>query len=177
MKERLELVPILLMVLIVILILNSLEFNSISPFKQSEIKAIVSRRRESEYLLRRLTPRKADYQRYIEAEKNLEKLRSLRRKMVLKRQKAKEREEAMKDKKGGTGGKGGKNKGKTDDTKGKSNNSIGDASIVQNIHLLYVRAKRKWKEDLTWHMQHAEFAKQAKSYQMLSRIYAEALQV
>lgn len=61
--------------------------------------------------------------------------------------------------------------------KGQLKSSMGDASIVQNIHLLYVRAKRKWQEDLSWHLQHAEFAKQVKSYQMLSRIYAEALQV
>ena len=61
--------------------------------------------------------------------------------------------------------------------KGQPKSSMGDASIVQNIHLLYVRAKRKWQEDLSWHLQHAEFAKQVKSYQMLSRIYAEALQV
>eukprot|EP00551_Chaetoceros_affinis_P004239 CAMPEP_0203665120 /NCGR_PEP_ID=MMETSP0090-20130426/2390_1 /ASSEMBLY_ACC=CAM_ASM_001088 /TAXON_ID=426623 /ORGANISM="Chaetoceros affinis, Strain CCMP159" /LENGTH=707 /DNA_ID=CAMNT_0050528575 /DNA_START=85 /DNA_END=2208 /DNA_ORIENTATION=- len=145
-------------------------------FTESEIKAIVSRRRESEYLLRRLVPRKADYQRYIEAEKNLEKLRSLRKKMVIARQKAKEREDAADDNNNNN------NKGNKDsNAKGKSNNNnnnnIGDASIVQNIHLLYVRAKRKWKEDLAWHMQHAEFAKQAKSYQMLGRIYAEALQI
>ena len=61
--------------------------------------------------------------------------------------------------------------------KPKSNSSIGDASIVQHIHLLYTRAKRKWKEDLTFHIQHAEFAKEKKSHTMLSKIYAEALQM
>lgn len=130
------------------------------------MNSIVSRRRESEYLLHRIIPRKADYQRYIDAEKNLEKLRALRKKMVLSRQEAKEREDREKN--------GDKDK---DRTKAKSKGSFGDASIVQNIHLLYVRAKRKWKQDLTWHLQHAEFAKQSKSYQMLSTIYGEALQV
>ena len=43
-------------------------------FTESEVKAIVERRRESEYLLRRRSARKADYLRYIEAERNLEKL-------------------------------------------------------------------------------------------------------
>ena len=60
-------------------------------FSETEIKAIVSRRRESEYLLRRRTARKADFLRYIEAEMNLEKLRNLRsikRKRELKRQQA-----------------------------------------------------------------------------------------
>jgi len=134
-------------------------------FSESEIKEIVRRRRDSEYLTRRLSPRKSDYLRYIEAEKNLEKLRVLRKKMVSARQEAKDREnlsEADPDNK---------------QLKGNTKGSIGDASVVQNIHLLYVRAKRKWKDDLTWHMQHAEFAKEVKSYQQLSKIYAEALQI
>ena len=141
---------------------------------QSEIKNIVARRRESEYLLRRLVPRKADYQRYIEAEKNLEKLRKLRKKMVLARQEAKERENQENNK-----GEGNEEDGDDNDKndKKKSKSTMGDASIVQNLHLLFIRAKRKWQEDLTWHLQHAEFAKQSKSFQMLSRIYAEALQV
>ncbi len=61
--------------------------------------------------------------------------------------------------------------------KRKPGRSIGDASIVQHIHLLYVRAKRKWKQDLSCHNKHAEFAKEAQSHSMLSKIYAEALQV
>ncbi len=61
--------------------------------------------------------------------------------------------------------------------KRKQGRSIGDASIVQHIHLLYVRAKRKWKQELSWHIQHAEFAKESQSHSMLSKIYAEALQV
>lgn len=89
--------------------------------------------------------------------------------MVLARQEAMEREQ----RKGKNGGK----DSSIERATGKSKGSFGDTSIVQNIHLLFVRAKRKWKEDLRWHMQHAEFAKEAKSYQMLSRIYAEALQV
>ena len=132
-------------------------------FTESEVKAIVTRRREYEYLLRRRMPRKSDYARYIEDEKNLEKLRQLRTKKVMARLAAKEREErkANPDKK---------------PTK-RSNNGIGTASIVQHIHLLYVRAKRRWTDDLTWHLQHAEFAKNAKSFGMLGKIYSEALQL
>ncbi len=132
---------------------------------QSEIKSIVSRRREFEYLLRRRAPRKSDFLRYIEAEKNLEKLRSLRNKKVLARKDAKEREERK------------ANGDKGLPKKPISNSSIGDASIVQHIHLLYTRAKRKWKQDLSFHIQHAEFAKEKKSHNMLSKIYAEALQI
>ncbi len=141
-------------------------------YHQTEIKAIVSRRRESEYLLHRVAPRKSDYQRYIEAERSLEKLRVLRKKMVFARYQAKEREKQ--EKKGNENGEE-ENNEKSDNPKPKG--SFGDTSIIQNIHLLFVRAKRKWKEDLAWHLHHAEFAKESKSYQMLSRIYAEALQV
>lgn len=132
--------------------------------KKSEVTSIVERRRDSEYLLRRRVARKTDFARYIEAEKNLEKLRMLRNKKVIARKIAEEREKQKKN--GGEG-----------PVKRNTSSSIGDAHIVQHIHLLYVRAKRKWKQDLNWHIQHAEFAKEAKSHAMLGRIYAEALQV
>ena len=90
--------------------------------------------------------------------------------MVFARYEAKQREKQQK-----------KGESDHDDTgdkgNGKPKSSFGDESIIQYIHLLFIRAKRKWKEDLSWHLQHAEFAKEAKSHQMLSRIYAEALQI
>lgn len=124
----------------------------------------MARRRESEYLLCRRSARKSDFLRYIEAEQRLERLRSLRTKKIAARKAAQEREarKLSHDK---------------NIIKPKSGTSIGDASIVQHIHLLYVRAKRKWKDDLSFHLQHAEFAKEKKSYSMLSKIYAEALQI
>jgi len=134
-------------------------------FTQTEIKAIVSRRREYEYLLRRRSSRKSDYLVYIDAEKNLESLRSLRLKKVLARRAAKEREENKSSNEGA----------KT--LKPFKAHSIGDASIIQHIHLLYVRAKRKWKQDMSFHIQHAEFAKEKQSNNMLGKIYAEALQI
>ena len=100
--------------------------------KQSEIKAIVSRRKESEYLLHRIAPRKSDYKRFIEAERNLEKLRALRKKMVFARYEAKQREKQQ-------------NKGENnnddegDKGKGKPKSSFGDESIIQYIHLLFIR--------------------------------------
>jgi len=135
-------------------------------FSQSEIHAIVKRRRASEYLLRRRIVRKSDFARYIEAEENLEKLRSLRNKQLLikKTNASKEHEEhepQQGDKKSARS----------------SSSSIGDASIVQHIHFLFIRAKRKFNYDLTWHIKHAEFAKESLSFIMLGKIYAEALQV
>jgi hypothetical protein len=114
-------------------------------------------------------------------------LRKLRKKLVLTRKDAKEREERRnnnnneydKNNQRNKKNKKGKNNDDDDedDKKGKSQGSIGDVSIVQNIHLLFARAKRKCQSDLTWHLQHAEFAKEAKSFLMLGRIYSEALQV
>jgi U3 small nucleolar RNA-associated protein 6 len=127
-------------------------------FSDAEIKAIVSRRRESEYLLRRRAARKADFLRYIEAEMALEKLRQLRTKKLSNRSDRK-REEVVsaRAKNGGL--------------------PIGDVHIVQLIHLLFIRVLRKFRSDVALHLQHAAFAKESKSYNKLTTIYTEALQV
>jgi hypothetical protein len=123
-------------------------------FTDQEIKVIVARRRESEYLLRRLTARKADFLRYIQAEQGLERLRQLRTKQ-------RQRDHL---------------KSKTTSEK-KQEEHIGDAHIVQHLHLLFVRAIRKFRSDLSLHLLHADFCKQMKSLSRLGRVYAEALQV
>lgn len=51
-------------------------------FTKSEISEIVKQRRKFEYRLKRPSPLKQDYLNYIEYEKNLDKLRFLRRKAV-----------------------------------------------------------------------------------------------
>lgn len=127
-------------------------------FSEEEIKTIVSRRREYEYLLRRRVARKADFLRYIEAEMALEKLRKLRTKRINQRQERK-REEKVPDRKRNGG------------------LPIGDVHIIQLIHLLFVRVIRKFKSDVSLHLQHAAFAKDSKSYNKLNTIYTEALQV
>ena len=66
---------------------------------------------------------------------------------------------------------------KTTASSSRSNPIKADASIIQHIHYLYTRAKRKWKDDLTWHLQHVDFSKSVCSVNMLGKIYAEALQV
>lgn len=128
-------------------------------FSEPEIKAIVSRRRESEYLLRRRAARKADFLRYIEAEMALEKLRQLRTKKLSNRSNRKNSDEIIspRAKNGGL--------------------PIGDVHIVQLIHLLFIRVLRKFRADVALHLQHAAFAKESKSYNKLTTIYTEALQV
>lgn len=118
-------------------------------FSENEVKAIVSRRRASEYLLRRRAARKADFIRYIEDEIKLEQLRDIRTRKLSH------------------------NTTKTH----KSQLPIGDVHIVQLIHLLFVRAIRKFRADINLHLQHAAFSKASHSYSRLSLIYTQALQV
>ena len=133
-------------------------------FTEEEIRAIVTRRRESEYLLRRRAARKADFIRYIEAEMMLEKLRALRTTKQRRDHRRAQRERGITDK---------------DNREDKNSNEdpIGDVHVVQHIHLLFVRAIRKFRGDLALHIQHADFCKSVKSWTRLGRVYAEALQI
>lgn len=116
-------------------------------FSESEIKVIVARRRDSEYLIRRRAVRKADFLRYLQAEMDLETLRALRTKRIM----GKENSKATKNQH--------------------------DLHICQHIHFTFTRALRKFKSDLSLHLQYAEFCKSTKSFTKLGRIYAEALQL
>mmetsp|Transcript_26736 Transcript_26736/g.40608 ORF Transcript_26736/g.40608 Transcript_26736/m.40608 type:complete len:624 (-) Transcript_26736:26-1897(-) len=127
-------------------------------FSEEEIKTIVSRRREHEYLLRRRVARQADFLRYIEDEMTLEKLRKLRTKRINQRQERKKGEKVPERKRNG-------------------GLPVGDVHIIQLIHLLFVRVIRKFRSDVSLHLQHAAFAKESKSYNKLNTIYTEALQV
>jgi hypothetical protein len=159
-------------------------------FTESETKAIVDRRRQSEYLLRRKKARKVDFLRYAEAEMNLERLRSIRQakamegrlvgvqrekfEKFLNRQKKlilQEQQETINRKRKSIEESG------TSTTKVKLGRSSGDTSIIRNIHLIFVRMKRKWKSDVALHLAHADFAKRSRSFQRLGSIYAEALQI
>ena len=156
-------------------------------FTDDEIRSIVSRRRESEYLLRRRAARKADFVRYIESEMLLEKLRALRTAKRKKDHRKAQREKGIVD-----GVDNGNDNDNGDDEFDEDGNPkpkkqkkdkedeedpIGDVHIVQHIHLLFVRAIRKFRGDLSLHLQHAEFCKSAKSWTRLSRVYAECLQI
>jgi tetratricopeptide (TPR) repeat protein len=129
-------------------------------FTELEIQAIVARRRESEYLLRRRSARKADFLRYIESEIALERLRQLRSKKAHLR---KDREEKV--------------SGKIGPRKKVGGLPIGDVHIVQWIHVLFARMLRKFRSDVSLYLQHAAVAREFKSYHKLKIIYAEALQI
>eukprot|EP00537_Pseudo-nitzschia_pungens_P009910 CAMPEP_0172384426 /NCGR_PEP_ID=MMETSP1061-20121228/2194_1 /TAXON_ID=37318 /ORGANISM="Pseudo-nitzschia pungens, Strain cf. pungens" /LENGTH=735 /DNA_ID=CAMNT_0013113047 /DNA_START=56 /DNA_END=2260 /DNA_ORIENTATION=+ len=152
-------------------------------FSEDEIRAIVTRRRESEYLLRRRAARKADFIRYIEAEMLLEKLRVLRTARRKRDHRKAQRERGIVDENENDNDDNDDDDDDDDETKQKKKNSnreedpIGDVHIVQHIHLLFVRAIRKFRGDLSLHLQHAEFCKSVRSWTRLSRVYAEALQV
>lgn len=120
-------------------------------FTAEEIHAIVRRRRESEYALRRRNARQADFLAYIEAEMNLEKLRQLRVRR-LKRKPIEQRKEA-------------------DQQASKS----GDKHIVAHIHLLWQRTLRKFRQ-VDLYLAYADFCASTNSARKLSRVYAEAVQ-
>lgn len=125
-------------------------------FTETEVKSIVARRRESEYLLRRRAARKVDFLRYIEIEQKLEELRKLRTE-----QKRRDHRKSH----------------RSDEEVTKEEQHIGDAHIVQLIHLLFVRAIRKFRSDLSLHLLHVDFCKEQKALTRLGRVYAEALQI
>mmetsp|Transcript_130 Transcript_130/g.244 ORF Transcript_130/g.244 Transcript_130/m.244 type:complete len:630 (-) Transcript_130:235-2124(-) len=116
-------------------------------FSEPEIKAIVSRRRDSEYLLKRREARKSDFLRYAETETKLEHLRKLRWERIVR--------ETNPKKKGG----------------------IGDGHIINNVHFIFRRAVKKWRGDLELVMQHIQFCKETESNQMLGVVYADALKI
>ena len=122
-------------------------------FTPEEIHAIVDRRRQSEYLLRRIQVRKEDFLRYIEAETQLEALRKLRMKRLQRENKDKKKQEQEITK------------------------HLGDRHIMQLIHLLWKRTFRKFRADHSLYLKYAEFLKAEKNLNKLSELYASVLQI
>jgi len=143
-------------------------------FTEPEIRLIVSRRRESEYLLRRRVARKADFVRYIDAEMSLEQLRTLRTVKKKRDHRKSQRAKGILDDDDNNGN---GDDPENNDNKDKEKDHIGDIHIVQHIHLLFVRLIRKFRSDVSLHLRHAEFCKIVKSWTRLGRVYAEALQI
>ena len=137
--------------------------------RQEEIHQIVTRRRSSEYLLQKLSVSRSDYLRYIEQEILLEKLRKLRKQKVLQEWREKLRRGDVSD---------------SEDEDSASNNrkhayqtsGPGDAHIVSNIHFIYQRLLKKFHYPIDVILNYAEFAKEQKSFSVMSRVYAEGLQ-
>ena len=134
-----------------------------SIFTPTEITSIVERRRKSEYLLhRRSSSNISDYIRYIEDEILLEKLRKLRKeKMIVELKNERQR---LRNEEGGQYKAAYKTSGP------------GDSHIISHIHFLYQRTLRKFHYPIDILLNYVEFAKSVKSFQMLSRIYAEGIQ-
>lgn len=143
-------------------------------FSETEIKAIVSRRRESEYLLRRRAARKADFLRYIEAEQLLEELRRIRTEQRKRDHRKSQQQQRPEDDENSDEENDNDKKGKNSK---KEEQHIGDIHIMQHIHLLFVRAIRKFRSDLSLHLLHVDFCKKYQSWTRLGKVYAEALQI
>ena len=139
-------------------------------FTHDEIKSIVDRRRQSEYLLRRVAARKADFLRYIEAEQLLERLRQLRA-----RQRRRDHRRTRNSQAQQQGTDDNNNDGRNND--GDLQKHPGDIHIIQHIHLLFTRAIRKFRGDLSLHLAHAEFCKSTQSWTRLGKCYSQAIQV
>ena len=129
-------------------------------FTATEIHQIVDRRRNSEFeTRRRYNPQKADFLRYIQAEVDLESLRKLRTKKLLRLQ----QDEQLPTKR---------------EEGGSSKEKIGDVHILSHIHQLWKRTLQKFgKSDVALYLQYAEFCKEINAHVPLSRILAEALQL
>ena len=140
-------------------------------FTQEEIHSIVQRRRASEMTLqRRSGVRKSDYLRYIEEEVLLERLRKLRKQKVLNEMwnKKKENDQEEEDEDEPSTGRRRKHAYQT--------SGLGDAHIVSHLHFIYQRTLKKFKYPIDVVLNYAQFARDFKSFHMMSRIYAEGLQ-
>lgn len=142
-----------------------------SVFSQREIHAIVDRRRQSEYAVRRRHPRKADFLRYIQDEHALERLRLLRVNRQQRENPELFRKPAQDDNDHDENKKQNRRQGRT------SFKHIGDLHIVQHLHLLWTRILRKYKDDVQLYLQYAEFCKQVHATNRLSRLYGEAVRL
>ena len=123
-------------------------------FSPEEIHAIVDRRRQSEYLLKRINVRQEDFLRYIQAETQLEELRLLRVKRMRQEQQRKNPDQPQEITK-----------------------HIGDKHILQHIHWLWKRTFRKFRADQALYLQYADYLKAKKNQTKLSELYTSVLQI
>lgn len=107
------------------------------PVGQAEIRAIVAKRKEFEYMLRRFEARRLDYMRYVEHELNLESLRALRCKRI-------------------EGGSGAGGSAKKKRKKGEAPAS--DYSCVRLVRSIFDRAVQKFPGDVDIWLHYIDFA-------------------
>ena len=128
-------------------------------------------------MLQKRTALKSDYLRYIEQEILLERLRKLRKQRVL----AEWREKLRNGEFDGDVGDlletdGGGKKKKKKKKHAYQTSGPGDAHVISTIHFLYQRLLKKFHYPLDVILNYAEFAKENKSWNVMSRVYAEGLQ-
>jgi U3 small nucleolar RNA-associated protein 6 len=132
-------------------------------FTPAEIHAIVERRRDYEYMLRRRNVRKVDCLKYVDDEVKLEQLRELRTRKI--QREAREalqklpREEREKQ------------------AQKVIKKHIGDRHVLQHIHSLWTRIFRKFRADQDLYLQYADFLKQQGAPGKLSQLYASVLAI
>eukprot|EP00903_Cladosiphon_okamuranus_P011411 g10754.t1 len=135
--------------------LEDLRFRGI--FSETEVRAIVAKRREFEYMLRRHEARRLDFMRYVEYELNLESLRALRTKRV----------------------EGGPNRNlqskKKKSRKGKA--ATADFCCVRLVRWIFDRAVMKFPGDVDIWLHYIDFAARQGQSKTLGRIFARALQL
>lgn len=138
-------------------------------FSSPEIQRIVERRRRAEYTLQRRggAALLSDYLSYIEAEVRLERLRKLRKEKVLLEWQTQNESRPLDDDAG---------RHRPPTPHAYKTSGPGDGHIVSHIHFLYQRTLRKFHYPLEVLLCYANFAKETKSFKVLSRIYAEGLQ-
>ena len=141
-----------------------LDLQERSIFTSDEIHTILTRRRESEYALRRRHARKSDFVEYLQHEISLEQLRALRTKRLYPR---------------GRQPQPGPDLGADGTAAEKSHNTKhpGDIHIRQHLHLLWTRTLRKFGSDVALWLQYAQFCREYKSHRKLGAVYAQALQL
>lgn len=132
-------------------------------FTPAEIHAIVERRRDYEYMLRRRNVRKIDCLKYVDDEVKLEQLRELRTRKIQReaREDLQKLPRAEREKK----------------AQQLIKKHIGDRHILQHIHVLWSRIFRKFRADQDLYLQYAEFLKQQGANGKLSQLYASVLAI
>ncbi|CBN75272.1 conserved unknown protein [Ectocarpus siliculosus] len=126
-------------------------------FSEAEVRAIVSRRKGFEYMLRRHEARRLDFMRYVEYELNLESLRALRTRRI----------------EGGASGGQQRNKKKT--KKGKA--ATADFCCVRLVRWIFDRAVMKFPGDVDIWLHYIDFAARQGQSKALGRLFARALQL
>jgi U3 small nucleolar RNA-associated protein 6 len=116
-------------------------------FSEIEIKAIVKKRTDFEYGVRRRCAKKVDFLRYIEYELSLNQLR------LKRKQRLQIHSQAIK------GG------------------AASEYSMVRRVHHIFDRLSRKFPGDLGVWMEYLRFARRANSSQKLAKIFLRALQL